>query len=539
MNKFRSAAYAFLEQHAALIVVLFLGFVLRSYLAPWRPYWYDEFISVYLDGSNHDTVFDAILSLAYSSIHPPLYQFILYNWMDLFGTSELATRSLSNVYVVGATLCLYLFSYKVYGKRVALGSAIIFTVMYFPMRYGLEARSYAQTLFLTCLSSLLLYRYVTKLPRPCSWRGLLNRRLVWLTLANAGLIMTHYYNVFFLGAQGLFLLIYLLTIKPHLSAIAETAKAALISVVPVVLLLFSWGWAMAYRYAQFEERGTYSADFPSADPWTIFSDYVIDPTFGGADLGALAPVAVAAVLILLTIQGVWAVYRYDGRGAEDRGYFTLYVVIWAFVPCVMAFLLFLVAHAERYSARYFIFCAPPLAVMTLLAVENIFLSAKKLLSKIKALDPARHYVRYSLIYAIVVALAIAAPGGRQAASLINEDYRGIAQLVVNTVRGNPSESYVLYEANHTGTLNYYLPKMSKGGVRVEDKIRPSYEKLSAQKFREKIDEIDGHDFLIVAFTHKRLKSYPRTVRRLDELYTRHITQLDRRGRGIIVWDTRK
>lgn len=244
-------------------------------------------------------------------------------------------------------------------------------------------------------------------------------------------------------------------------------------------------------------------------------------------------------MILLTIQGVWAVYRYDGRGAEDRGYFTLYVVIWAFVPCVMAFLLFLVAHAERYSARYFIFCAPPLAVMTLLAVENIFLSAKKLLSKIKALDPARHYVRYSLIYAIVVALAIAAPGGRQAASLINEDYRGIAQLVVNTVRGNPSESYVLYEANHTGTLNYYLPKMSKGGVRVEDKIRPSYEKLSAQKFREKIDEIDGHDFLIVAFTHKRLKSYPRTVRRLDELYTRHITQLDRRGRGIIVWDTRK
>ncbi|ODR96808.1 hypothetical protein AUC71_04385 [Methyloceanibacter marginalis] len=281
MNKFRSAAYAFLEQHAALIVVLFLGFVLRSYLAPWRPYWYDEFISVYLDGSNHDTVFDAILSLAYSSIHPPLYQFILYNWMDLFGTSELATRSLSNVYVVGATLCLYLFSYKVYGKRVALGSAIIFTVMYFPMRYGLEARSYAQTLFLTCLSSLLLYRYVTKLPRPCSWRGLLNRRLVWLTLANAGLIMTHYYNVFFLGAQGLFLLIYLLTIKPHLSAIAETAKAALISVVPVVLLLFSWGWAMAYRYAQFEERGTYSADFPSADPWTIFSDYVIDRHLAG------------------------------------------------------------------------------------------------------------------------------------------------------------------------------------------------------------------------------------------------------------------
>jgi uncharacterized membrane protein len=539
MNKSRSAAYTFLEQHAALIVVLFLGFVLRSYLAPWRPYWYDEFISVYLDGSNHDTVLDAILSLAYSSIHPPLYQFILYNWMDLFGTGELATRSLSNVYVVGATLCLYLFAYKVFGRRVALGSAIIFTVMYFPMRYGLEARSYAQTLFLTCLSSLLFFRYVTELPRPCSLRELFNRRFVWLMLANAGLIMTHYYNVFFLGAQGLFLLVYFLTIKQRLSLITETTKAAVISIGPVALLLLSWGWAMAYRYARFEERGTYSVDFPSADPWTIFSDYVIDPTFNGTGLGILAPLAVAAMLILLTFQSVRAVYRYEGRGAEDRGYFTLYVVIWAFVPCVMAFLLFLVAHAERYSARYFIFCAPPLAVMTLLAVENIFLFAKRLFSTIKVLEPARHYVRYSLLYAIIVALVIAAPGGREAASLVKEDNRGIAQLIANTVRSNPSSSYILYEANHNDTLNYYLPKMSKGRVRVEDKIPPSYEKLSAQKFRAKVEEIDGRDFLILAFTHKRLKSYRKTVRRLDDLYARYITQLDRRGRGIIVWDTRK
>ena len=83
MKKFRTAAYAFLEQNAAAIVLLFLGFMMRSYLAPWPPYWYDEFLSVYHYGANHETALDAVLSLAQKSIHPPLYQFIPYYWMDL------------------------------------------------------------------------------------------------------------------------------------------------------------------------------------------------------------------------------------------------------------------------------------------------------------------------------------------------------------------------------------------------------------------------------------------------------------------------
>ena len=147
----------------------------------------------------------ALQFLAENSVHPPLYQFVLYNWMHFFGDSELATRSLSNVYIVGATLFLYLLAYRVFGRRVAFGSALLFTLMYFPMRYGIEARSYAQTLFLACLSSWLLFLFVTRLPKPCGFKELVvNRRFVWLMLANTGLITTHYYNVFFLGAQGLF-----------------------------------------------------------------------------------------------------------------------------------------------------------------------------------------------------------------------------------------------------------------------------------------------------------------------------------------------
>jgi len=105
--------------------------VIRGYLAPWRSYWYDELLSVYYYGANYDTVWGAIQALAKGSIHPPLYQFILYYWIEMFGVSELATRTLSNLYVVGGTLRLYLLAYRVYEQRVALGSVIIFTMMYF------------------------------------------------------------------------------------------------------------------------------------------------------------------------------------------------------------------------------------------------------------------------------------------------------------------------------------------------------------------------------------------------------------------------
>lgn len=41
MKETSNAIYSSLKQHEGIIVVLFLGFVMRSYLAPWRSYWYD------------------------------------------------------------------------------------------------------------------------------------------------------------------------------------------------------------------------------------------------------------------------------------------------------------------------------------------------------------------------------------------------------------------------------------------------------------------------------------------------------------------
>src|SRR5262249_26787270 len=136
------------SQNRLLCLILFFSFVLRLALADLKSYWYDEILSVAIYGSNHATLSSALEDLAAHSAHPPLYHVILSYWMKLFGTEEVATRTLSNLYVTGATLCLYVLALRLFGRRVAIASALFFALSYTATFYGLEVRSYAQSIFL-------------------------------------------------------------------------------------------------------------------------------------------------------------------------------------------------------------------------------------------------------------------------------------------------------------------------------------------------------------------------------------------------------
>ncbi len=81
MTRRKTNSYDFLQQHSGLVVVLFLGFMMRSYLSTWPSYWHDEYLSIYYYGTYYDNVFSSIRALA-RSVHPPLYQFVLYNWIS-------------------------------------------------------------------------------------------------------------------------------------------------------------------------------------------------------------------------------------------------------------------------------------------------------------------------------------------------------------------------------------------------------------------------------------------------------------------------
>ena len=90
-------------------ILLFLVaiYLLRTFMASRNSYWLDELYSIFRYGSENPTLADAVSRLAEHSIHPPLYQSILYVWMSIWGDSEFSTRALSNLFVTAASLTLY------------------------------------------------------------------------------------------------------------------------------------------------------------------------------------------------------------------------------------------------------------------------------------------------------------------------------------------------------------------------------------------------------------------------------------------------
>ena len=141
------------RRNRAILVLVAATMVGRAFLAPWNSYWLDELYSVALFGVWQDSLVDVAIALRESSIHPPLYQWILSIWMGVFGGSELATRSLSSLYVGLGTLLVHRTMRLAWSKRMALLTAFMFSKAGLSVRYRLETRSYAQTLFFAAMSS--------------------------------------------------------------------------------------------------------------------------------------------------------------------------------------------------------------------------------------------------------------------------------------------------------------------------------------------------------------------------------------------------
>lgn len=492
------------------LAILIAGAAARFYFADVNSYWLDEHYSVVVYGIAHDSVSDAIHRLT-RSIHPPLYQFILYNWMVVFGDSEVATRSLSNLYIVGATLCLYLAVRRVYGAWLGVIVALSFTLMFTPTYYGMETRSYAQSIFLSSLSTLCL---VYALPRIAekSWRALLKDGWFYALLAaNTALLMTHYYNAMFLAAQGVFLIIYLLyrSERPF-DAIAKTFA---VGVVPVIVLLLVWGPVMMKVYGKHSDG--YTVDGMPKLPWETLSATVIQPNFGSY----YTYYAVVLLIALVTITTlVRVVRRTDGETL-----FTLWFILAALTPVLFAFLLFLFSGHERYSDRYFAFSVGPLSVLVVIGIYQIMMLLSRMVPVLS---------RAALFATAVFAVYLVYPGGSYGLEKPKADWRGIAEAIVERINREPDKKFVVYETTFKKypTLNYYLSRFSND-IRVHEILQRRFERK-----KEPISiAVPNADYAIVAFTHQKTEDFPRTLEAFDRDMTLQEKHFNSWSHGYLVY----
>ena len=85
--------------------------------------WYDECFSI--DWAN-DKIDDIIKYSLLTDTNPPLYLIILHYWINWFGDSEFALRSLSAISTSLACGTFFLFSLRFFNPQTALFSIMLF-----------------------------------------------------------------------------------------------------------------------------------------------------------------------------------------------------------------------------------------------------------------------------------------------------------------------------------------------------------------------------------------------------------------------------
>lgn len=144
-------------------------------LVPWMPYlilglaaflrvnnlarqslWADEGNSVALAGRS----FGEIAQAAALDIHPPLYYWLLSLWTRVFGTSEVAVRSLSVVLGVATVWLVFLLGRRLFGRVAGLVAAFLLAISPLHVYYSQEARMYALLAFWAALMMLGFVRLI-------------------------------------------------------------------------------------------------------------------------------------------------------------------------------------------------------------------------------------------------------------------------------------------------------------------------------------------------------------------------------------------
>lgn len=210
-----------------LIIILFIGLVLRLKNINFYSFWYDELFSV--DFSYPSRTFNQMIQLTVEDVHPPFYQILLWLWFKVFGVSEFIARSLSVCIGILTIIASYVLAKEFYDKKISLTIAFIFSTNFFLIWYSQEARSYQLTILLSILSYLYFYRTLIYND---------NKNLFLFWLVTIAWMYTHYFSFFIISTQIIFAIIFLIFFtkdkKKLIKIISISAVIFFISLLPLL-----------------------------------------------------------------------------------------------------------------------------------------------------------------------------------------------------------------------------------------------------------------------------------------------------------------
>ena len=129
-----------------LLLILLFALGMRLIGIQSRAIWYDEAFSILISEQGPAAILNGTLAPDADSSaaeeHPPAYYFTLWGWIQLFGNSLIAVRSLSIALSLGIILLTYLIAAHLFNETTALAAAFLAAILPFQIHYGVEIRMY-------------------------------------------------------------------------------------------------------------------------------------------------------------------------------------------------------------------------------------------------------------------------------------------------------------------------------------------------------------------------------------------------------------
>jgi 4-amino-4-deoxy-L-arabinose transferase-like glycosyltransferase len=393
-------------------LVVLAGAALRFATLDVQSLWYDETVTAHLLQMH---LGDLLRAIPDSESTPPLYYVLAWLWAQLAGTGEVALRALPALLGTATIPVVWALGRRAGGERAGLFAAALVAVNPMLVWFSQEARAYSLLALLGACSAL---PWLRALEAPRS-----GRLLAWGGVAALALA-THYYAIFLVAPQALWLVLRAPGWRARVAALALPAATAA-ALAPLALA----------------QRSNDSAAFIGESGLAHRLLQVPKQFLVGYDAPAEKLLAVAsAVALLAGVAGLLALLAGRGR-----------------VP----------ASARADAARLSAIAAAALAVPVLLALagedhvvtRNLLAALPLLLALAGAgLAAAAASLRLPTVAAAGAACAlglVAVVGVAADARYQRDDWRGAARAI-----GNPGGDRVIVTApGALVPLRYYLPRL--------------------------------------------------------------------------------
>ena len=378
-------------------------------------YWYDELFSVvHMAGS-----LENLWRFRSDDVHPPAYPFLLFGWMKLWGPSEIATRSMSALFVFMAAASPFLLNRR-FGSGFSFAASALIVTSPYALFYAQETRDYGMLLFASTLSLCAFLDH--------------RRRLFFLAALATGTI--HYF--------GTALTMILLTL--HWLRQPKSVKETML-VAALVGFLFLWPIYQVLRgTAGAALRGTFWITTTPGESVVLAAKVLAPQLFwiagisgivAGLALG-LTLIAILAILVRNLSQGQrlagWKIRGGDG-GFRFIAAAGLLVILAVAVISI---------HSPIALERNYIILVP---IQALLIAS---LSASPLNARLRTI--------LSLLLLVYCAIGLVA-GNQRLRDRYMEDWRGLASQSASLARTRnlPIHFYINYPKEENKFLDFYLP----------------------------------------------------------------------------------